>query len=78
MQVERYKLLNGNYPELLPVDKIYLTRENRAYLKERDIRHTGDPLGRKPVRSPKTAYQKRKTRQECAERNQIEGLLALF
>lgn len=73
MQVERYRELNGYYPELLLVDKIYLTRENRAYLKERNIRHTGEPLGRKPVRSPKTAYQKRKARIECAERNQIEG-----
>ena len=73
MQVERYRELNGYYPELLLADKIYLTRENRAYLKEHNIRHTGDPLGRKPLRSPKTAYQKRKARQECAQRNQIEG-----
>lgn len=73
MQVERYRELNGHYPELLLADKIYLTRENRTYLKEHNIRHTGDPLGRKPLRNPKTAYQKRKTRQECAERNQIEG-----
>lgn len=51
MQVERYRELNGHYPELLLVDKRYLTRENRRYLKERDIRHTEDSLGRKPVRN---------------------------
>jgi len=73
MQVERYKVLNGHYPELVQVDKIYLNRSNRAWLKERNIRHTGDPLGRKPVKTVKSYYMKRKERREAAERNQIEG-----
>lgn len=73
MQVERYKTLTGHYPELVQVDKIYLNRTNRAWLKERNIRHTGDPLGRKPVKNVKSYYTKRKERQEAAERNQIEG-----
>lgn len=73
MQVERYKDLNGHYPELVQVDKIYLNRSNRAWLKERNIRHTGDPLGRKPVKTVKSYYMKRKKRREAAERNQIEG-----
>jgi len=73
MQVERYKALNGHYPELVQVDKIYLNRSNRAWLKERNIRHTGDPLGRKPVKTVKSYYMKRKERRESAERNQIEG-----
>lgn len=73
MQVERYKDLHGFYPELVQVDKIYLNRENRAWLKERSIRHTGDPLGRKQKKETTTYYQKQKKRQECAERNQIEG-----
>lgn len=72
-QVERYKALTGHYPELVQVDKIYLNRFNRAWLKERGIRHTGEPLGRKPQPTAKTAYQKRKERKESAERNQIEG-----
>lgn len=73
MQVERYKTLTGHYPELVQVDKIYLNRTNRAWLKERNIRHTGDPLGRKPVKNVKSYYTKRKERREAAERNQIEG-----
>lgn len=67
-QVERYKNLTGFYPELVHVDKIYLTRENRRFLKERNIRHTGEPLGRKPAKEMKSNYQKRKERQEEAER----------
>ena len=73
MQVERYRELNGHYPELVQVDKIYLNRSNRAWLKERNIRHTGDPLGRKPVKKVKSYYMRRKERREAAERNQIEG-----
>jgi hypothetical protein len=72
-QVERYHSLHGYYPELLQVDKIYLTRANRTWLKERGIRHTGDPLGRKPKPENRSAYQKKKRRKESAERNQIEG-----
>lgn len=74
MQVERYKELNGHYPELVQVDMIYLNRSNRTWLKERNIRHTGDPLGRKPVKKVKSYYMRRKERREAAERNQIEGM----
>lgn len=38
-QVERFRQLTGKYPELVQVDKIYLTRENRHFLKEKGIRH---------------------------------------
>ena len=72
-QVERFRKLTGKNPELVQVDKIYFTRENRRFLKEKEIRHTGDPLGRKPVKEVKSAYQKRKERRESAERNQVEG-----
>ena len=73
MQVERYREFHGYYPALVQVDKIYLNRENRRWLKERGIQHTGDPLGRKQKVSSQTAYQKRKKRKDCAERNRIEG-----
>lgn len=73
MQVERYRELHGHYPKVVLVDKIYLNRENRRWLKEHGISHTGDPLGRKRVVNQPSAYQKRKKRSECAERNQIEG-----
>jgi transposase, IS5 family len=71
-QVEAYKKLYGYYPKLVQVDKIYLNSENRKWLKERNIRHIGSPLGR-PVKEPLTAYQKRKQRKEYTERNHIEG-----
>ena len=35
-QVERYKALMGYYPEVVIADKIYGTRENRDYLRERE------------------------------------------
>lgn len=73
MQVERYRELHGHYPKTVLVDKIYLNRENRRWLKEKGISHTGDPLGRKPMVNKPTAYSKRKTRRECAQRNQVEG-----
>lgn len=71
-QIENYKSQRGYYPELVQVDRIYLNRDNRAWLKERNIRYTGKPLGR-PVQQVLTAYQKRKARKEQAERNWIEG-----
>jgi hypothetical protein len=72
-QVEAYKELHGHYPELVQVDKIYATRENRMWLKERGIRITAPPLGRKPVKAKQSNNQKRKKRQEAAERNHLEG-----
>ena len=72
-QVEAFKELHGHYPELVQVDKIYATHENRRWLKERGIRITAPPLGRKPVKISQSYYQKRKARKEAAERNHIEG-----
>ena len=72
-QVEAYKKLHGHYPELVQVDKIYATRENRMWLTERNIRITAAPLGRRKSKEPETYYQKRKRRKEAAERNHIEG-----
>ena len=73
MQVESYKDLHGYYPELILVDKIYATRKNRSWLKERGIRITAVPLGRKNKKEPETYYQKTKRKKEARERNQIEG-----
>ncbi len=72
-QVEAYKKLHGYYPELVLVDKAYATRENRKWLKEREIRITAPPLGRKKKVQTTTNYQKRKNKREAAERNHIEG-----
>ena len=72
-QVEAYKELHGHYPELVQVDKIYATRENRRWLKEREIRITASPLGRRKKKQYETYYQKTKRRKEAAERNHIEA-----
>ena len=72
-QVESYKGLHGHYPELVQVDKIYATRKNRNWLKERGIRITAVPLGRKSKQKAETYYQKTKRKKEATERNQIEG-----
>jgi hypothetical protein len=71
-QVEGYKELHGYYPDLVQVDKAYSTKENRKWLKERNIRITAPPLGRKP-KIQENAYQKRKKKKEAAERNHIEA-----
>ncbi len=72
-QVESYKELHGHYPELVQVDKIYTTRENRSWLKERNIRITALSLGRRKNKKNENYYQKQKRRIEAAERNHIEG-----
>lgn len=71
-QVEEYKAIHGYYPDLVQVDKAYSTKENRQWLKERNIRITAPPLGRKP-KTQENAYQKRKRKKEAAERNHIEA-----
>jgi hypothetical protein len=76
-QVEAYKRLNGCYPEVVITDKIYVTRENRQWLKELGIRYSGKPLGRPSVKS-QTQYWKRKQKIEqgipiAIGRNQIES-----
>jgi len=72
-QVEDYKQIHGYYPELVQVDKIYATRENRQWLKDRGIRITASPLGRKKTKQTQTYYQKQKQKKEAAQRNHIEG-----
>lgn len=70
-QIERYKDRLGFYPESVYVDKIYRTRENRAYCQERGIRMSGPPLGRKP--QTVSREEKRQAAADEAIRNQVEG-----
>jgi hypothetical protein len=70
-QVEAYRNFTGFYPESVHVDKIYRTRENRAWCKERGIRISGPPLGRPPAYvSPE---QKKQALDSEKIRNEIEG-----
>jgi hypothetical protein len=70
LQVVNYKKLFGYYPEVVLADGAYLSSENRKYLKEKRIRHTGKALGRpkQMTRAEKLAIKK-----ERGERNHVEG-----
>lgn len=65
--VEKYKKRLGYYPKEVLVDKIYCNRENRAYLKEKEIILRAKPLGR-PPKEKALSNQVRP-----GERNPIEG-----
>lgn len=71
-QVLHFYQLNGHYPEAVLGDNIYGTRDNRAFLKQHNIRFAGKPLGRRP-KEELSYYQKRKQQKERNLRNHIEG-----
>jgi IS5 family transposase len=70
-QIEEFKRYTGFYPESVHVDKIYRTRENRAYCQERGIRMSGPPLGRPPANISKE--KKKQALEDEKIRNAIEG-----
>ena len=70
-QIEAYKNFTGYYPSSVHVDKIYRTRANRAWCKERGIRLSGSPLGRMPKNVSKEA--KKQAQEDERFRNTIEG-----
>jgi len=70
-QVEAFKIYTGYYPESVHVDKIYRTRENRAWCQERGIRMSGPPLGRPPKNVSKE--DKKQASEDESIRNEIEG-----
>ncbi len=72
LQVTNYYNTYGCYPSELLADRIYLTRENRMYLKSLNIKIYGKPLGR-PKQKAKTSAQKYRDRKKQAQRNHVEG-----
>lgn len=70
-QVEAFKEATGLYPESVQVDRIYRTRENRTWCKERGIRISGPPLGRPPAKV--SDEKKKQAREDERVRNAIEG-----
>jgi len=70
-QIKKYKRRFGFYPESVHVDKIYRTRENRAFCKRHGIRMSGPPLGRKPKEVSRE--ERRQAAADEAIRNQVEG-----
>lgn len=72
MQAEKFRITFGCYPELLLADGIYMNRANREWMKQKQIRIVGKPLGR-PPKLQLSPYQKRKQRKERNQRNLVEG-----
>lgn len=70
-QIETYHQRFGFYPESVHVDKIYRTRANRAYCKQRGIRMSGPSLGRRPQNV--SAEDKQQAAADEAIRNTVEG-----
>ncbi len=70
--LEAYKKRFGCYPKTVIADKIYRTRENRAFCKAHGIRLSGPALGR-PAQGEEAADGRRMARQDASERNAIEG-----
>ena len=71
LQVEFYYQRFGYYPESVHVDRIYRTRANRAFCKERGIRMSASPLGRPPLNQEPEIIQQQL--QDERFRNAIEG-----
>jgi len=72
-QIQRYHERFGFYPASVHVDKIYRTRENRRYCKERGIRLSGPPLGRPRDETALLKEQKKLQRQDEIDRIAVEG-----
>ncbi|MEZ2275279.1 MAG: IS5 family transposase [Microcoleus sp.] len=70
-QVEAYYSFTGYYPESVHADRIYRTRENRAWCKEKGIRISGPPLGRPPANVSKE--KKKQAKEDEKIRQAIEG-----
>jgi hypothetical protein len=70
-QIEAFKRYTRVYPESVHVDKIYRTRSNRAFCKERGIRISGPPLGRPPANLSRE--KKKQALEDERVRNAIEG-----
>ena len=64
--VENYRKRFGFYPEKVLADKIYCTRENRKWLKDKNIKLAAKPLGRPSAKAVEHHVRP-------GERNPIEG-----
>jgi hypothetical protein len=72
-QIERYRARCGHYPASVHADKVYRTRDNLRYCKDRLIRLSGPALGR-PAKDPaQSKAQRRQQRLDERVRVGIEG-----
>lgn len=71
---EQYRLDHGVYPTRILADRIYRTRANRAWCKERGIRLAGIGPGRPPKDLELRAAIAREARDDEADRQPMEGV----
>lgn len=67
--VERYRNHTGQYPERVLADKIYRTKENRAYCRKHGIRLSGTKHGRL---SKNAEYDKKQEHQDNTDWIEVE------
>jgi len=65
-QIEAYRERFRVYPAEVLADKIYRTRENREYCKQRGIRLSGPPLGRPSIDEEERLRQKVQERKDIS------------
>ena len=74
-QIEFYRNQFGQYPQWVSADKIYGTRENRTFMRSKDIRFTGVPLGRPKELTEEIKRILKEQKQLSRQRSRIEGKL---
>lgn len=75
--IERHKERTGHYPKRILVDKIYRTKDNINYCKERGIRMSGPKLGRPKKNQEQTKADKKIEYQDNKDRIEIERFFSL-
>ena len=74
-QIEFYQNQFGHYPQWVSADKIYGTRENREYMRSKNIQFTGVPLGRPKEFTEEIKRILKEQKQLSRQRSRIEGKL---
>lgn len=76
-QVEQYKSTFGFYPKVVVADQVYGSRENRKWMKEKEITYSGKPLGRPPKETEENREELREIKEQLKKyqnkRSEIEG-----
>jgi len=74
VQINTFKDRFGHYPEWVSADKIYGSRENRAFMNQHGIKYTGVALGRRPKEiTTERRELEAERKQKGKQRSQVEG-----
>lgn len=73
-QIKSFKERFGHYPEWVSADKIYGSRENRAFMTKHNINYSGAVLGRRPKElTPERKEFEAERKKKAKQRSQVEG-----